>query len=115
MVAREPYDGVFKDKRGDRRDTLQRRLLLYVFWCEPPIQKRYQIMGLFPLFRSEGNVHTHKTPCDLLVDGKHPASAQRFSGKNQQHYSHTLNQLYSMPEQLTDDIAAAAAKLVLLE
>ena len=58
---------------------------------------------------------THKTPCDLLVDGKHPASAQRFSGKNQQHYSHTLNQLYSMPEQLTDDIAAAAAKLVLLE
>ena len=58
---------------------------------------------------------THKNPCKLMVDGRHPASAQRFSGKNQQYYSNTLNQLYSMPEELTNDIAAAAAQLARAE
>jgi hypothetical protein len=55
-------------------------------------------------------VRTHKCPCELSADaGKHPDRAQRCNRNNG--VNHTLNELYSMPSQLCDDIALAAAEL----
>ena len=53
---------------------------------------------------------TRKEPCEFSVSGKHPCSAQRFSHSRQDR-RFTLNELYSMPKALTDDIARAAAIL----
>ena len=47
-------------------------------------------------------------PCEFMVDGRHTVIAQRFT----QGRPFTLNQLYSMPKALTDDIAEAARKYV---
>lgn len=55
---------------------------------------------------------TKKNPCNLMTDGKHPTSAQRFSGTSQNPYKHSLKQLHSMPKQLTDDIAKAVVELL---
>ena len=55
-------------------------------------------------------VCTRKCPCPWsAATGKHPTHAQRFNPKCFVGTHHTLAQLYSMPEQLCDDIALAAA------
>ena len=56
---------------------------------------------------------TRKNPCIYSAQaGRHPTCAQRFNPKCFVGTKHTLNELYSMPEQLTDDIALAADRLV---
>ena len=53
-------------------------------------------------------VCTRANPCELsAATGKHPDRAQRCNRGNGM--NHTLNELYSMPTQLCDDIAEAAA------
>ena len=53
-------------------------------------------------------VCTRANPCELsAAAGKHPDRAQRCNRGNGM--NHTLNELYSMPTQLCDDIAEAAA------
>jgi hypothetical protein len=56
---------------------------------------------------------TRSTPCRFSeAAGKHPDRAQRCNRGNG--VNHTLNELYSMPTQLCDDIARAASELCLL-
>ena len=55
---------------------------------------------------------TRKDPCQFSLSGKHPCSAQRFSHSRPETQRFTLNELYSMPQALTDDVAKAAAALV---
>jgi len=56
---------------------------------------------------------TRKNPCAFNREtGRHPTCAQRFNPKCFVGTKHTLNELYSMPEQLTDDIALAVDRLV---
>jgi hypothetical protein len=55
-------------------------------------------------------VCTRSCPCPWsAATGRHPTHAQRFNPKCFVGTHHTLAQLYSMPEQLCDDIADAAA------
>ena len=66
-----------------------------------------------------GNLHsfvprpvcTRKCPCPWSLSGKHPTNAQRFNPKSSIGKRHTLAELYSMPEQLCDEIAEAAARV----
>jgi hypothetical protein len=56
---------------------------------------------------------TLKNPCAFSYQtGRHPTCAQRFNPKCFVGTKHTLNELYSMPEQLCNDIALAATRLV---
>ena len=55
---------------------------------------------------------TRKLPCQFSLTGKHPCSAQRFNPVSLEKQRFTLNELYSMPKALTDDVAKAAAALV---
>lgn len=55
---------------------------------------------------------TRATPCRFSAEaGKHPDRAQRCNRGNG--VNHSLNELYSMPTQLCDDIARAASELFL--
>ena len=72
-------------------------------------RKATRFWGVLPGFKARP-LCTRKDPCPLSAGtGKHPEHAQRIKrggvGK-----SHTLNELYSIPTQLCDDIAAAAAE-----
>ena len=74
-------------------------------------KKQTRLWGVIPTFVPR-TVRSRKDPCALSVGGKHPDCAQkcnRGKGKN-----HTLNELYSTPTQLTEDIAQAAAELACL-
>ena len=67
-------------------------------------KKQTRLWGHLPTF-SPRPVCTRKNPCPLSKCGKHPDHAQRV---NIGSANHTLEELYSMPTQLCDDIAAAA-------
>ena len=69
-------------------------------------KKQTRLWGVMPTFVPRP-VCTRKDPCPLSVGGNHPDRAQRCNrgiGVN-----HTLSELYSMPTELCDDIARAAA------
>ena len=71
-------------------------------------KKQTRLWGVIPTFVPRP-LCSRKDPCAPSACGKHPDCAQRCNrgkGKN-----HTLNELYSMPTQLTEDIAQAAAEL----
>ena len=51
---------------------------------------------------------TRKSPCQYSLSGKHPCSAQRFGHSKVDKQRFTLNELYSMPQALTDQVAACA-------
>jgi hypothetical protein len=51
---------------------------------------------------------TRKSPCQFSLSGKHPCSAQRISCSKPYESRFTLNELYSMPQTLTDQIAECA-------
>ena len=72
-------------------------------------RKATRLWGHLPTFVPRP-MCTQKTPCPMLVDRRHPTSAQRFSTDKTQPYTHSLEDLYSMPKQLTDSIAEAAAR-----
>ena len=72
--------------------------------------KPTRLWGVLPTFVPRP-MCTRSDPCPFMVDHKHPTCAQRFFARNQQSYSHSLNDLYSMPAQLTLDIARAALEL----
>ena len=74
-------------------------------------RKATRIWGFLPTFVPRP-MCTRNDPCPLMVDGRRPSCAQRFSGQKQPFYKNTLNQLHSMPEELTEDIARAVAKLL---
>ena len=88
--------------------------LTYCFYSDG-VNHRYKkptrIWGYLPTFVPRPFC-SKSNPCTLMVDGKHPESAQRFSPKGQKHYRHTLGQLYSIPQTLCNDIALAAARYV---
>jgi hypothetical protein len=70
-------------------------------------KKQTRLWGHLPTFVPRP-LCTRKDPCPLSVGGVHPDRAQRCNrgiGVN-----HTLDQLYSMPEDLCRDIALAAAE-----
>jgi len=70
-------------------------------------RKPTRLWGFSPYFVPRA-MCMRKNPCKLVVDNKHPTTAQR----GQRGANYTLNQLYSMPEALTDDMALAADRLV---
>ena len=72
-------------------------------------RKHTRLWGVLPTFVPRP-VCTRKNPCPLSAGGTHPDRAQRCNrgiGVN-----HTLEELYSMPEELCKDIALAATELV---
>ena len=107
-----PQTGLLKT-----RDVIQGIPYKDVCYCvySDGVNHRYRkptrLWGYNPYFVPR-EMCTRKNPCKLVVDGRHPTCAQRFCTSKQQSYSHTLNQLYSMPVALTDDIARAASQLV---
>jgi len=74
-------------------------------------KKPTRIWGYLPTFVPRPFC-SKSNPCTLVVEGKHPECAQRFSRAGQSHYQHTLGQLYSIPVALCDEIATAAARYV---
>jgi len=80
------------------------------------IRHRYRkptcLWGVLPAFVPRV-MCTRKEPCEFSRDtGKHPCCAQRFSHSRLGDQRFSLNDLYSMPQGLTDDIAEAAKALV---
>lgn len=75
-------------------------------------RKQTRLWGFCPYFKPR-ELCTRKNPCPFsAVTGRHPTCAQRFNPQCFVGTKHTLNELYSMPEQLTNDIALAADMLV---
>ena len=74
-------------------------------------KKQTRLWGVIPTFVPRP-LRSRKCPCPWSAEtGRHPTCAQRFNPKCFVGTSHTLNELYSMPTQLTEDIAQAAAEL----
>ena len=70
-------------------------------------KKQTRLWGVMPTSAPRPE-RSRKDPCPLSAGGNHPDRAQRCNrgvGVN-----HTLNELYSMPTELCDDIARAAAE-----
>ena len=71
-------------------------------------RKPTRLWGVLPTFVPRPMCF-QRDPCPLsAATGRHPEQAQRISRGNGR--NHTLNELYSMPTQLCDDIARAAAE-----
>lgn len=70
-------------------------------------KKQTRLWGVLPAFVPRP-VCKKASRCSFSATGKHPTCAQRFNPGYSVGGSHTLNQLYSMPAQLCDDIARAA-------
>jgi len=60
-------------------------------------KKQTRLWGRFPFQLRP--ICRRRDPCDHVVDGRHPEQAQRGSGK-------TLQELYRIPRELCDEIAA---------
>ena len=74
-------------------------------------KKQTRLWGVIPTFVPRP-LRSRKCPCPWSAEtGRHPTCAQRFNPKCFVGTSHTLNELYSTPTQLTEDIAQAAAEL----
>ena len=67
-----------------------------------PYKKQTRLWGWFP-FELRPICRKHD-PCDLVVDGRHPDTAQRGSHGTRR----TLEELYSLPPELCDEIATYA-------
>ena len=50
---------------------------------------------------------TRKNPCEQSESGRHPTVAQRGTSRGRPDISYSVNQLYSIPPSLCDDIVAA--------
>ena len=74
-------------------------------------RKPTRLWGVMPGFEPRP-MCTRSAPCQFSLSGKHPCSAQRFNPDRPEQKRFTLNELYSMPKALTDDVAEAAAALV---
>jgi len=75
-------------------------------------RKPTRLWGVLPAFVPR-DMCTRKEPCEFSRDtGKHPCCAQRFSHSRLENERFSLNDLYSMPQALTDDIAKAATALL---
>ena len=74
-------------------------------------RKQTRLWGFCPYFEPR-ELCTRINPCPFSAEtGRHPTCAQRFC-PGSCFLKHTLNKLYSMPEQLTNDIAVAADRLI---
>ena len=71
-------------------------------------RKPTRLWGVLPGFEPRP-MCTRRDPCPFSVSGKHPTCAQRIGGVSGTNF--TLNELYSIPQELTDDIARAVADL----
>ena len=72
-------------------------------------RKATRLWGALPGFMPRP-MCTPSNPCELsAATGRHPEQAQRVKRGNGGR-NHTLNELYSIPTQLSDDIASAAAE-----
>ena len=76
-------------------------------------RKPTRLWGVLPTFVPRP-MCTRKNPCQFSAEtGRHPVTAQRFTVKeNGKTSSFSLQQLYSMPKALTDEIAIAAQDLL---
>ena len=73
-------------------------------------RKATRLWGVLPAF-SPRPMCSPSNPCDFSKEtGRHPMVAQRFATQGAGKL--TLNDLYSIPKALTDDIAEAARQLV---
>ena len=75
-------------------------------------RKPTRLWGYLPTFQTRP-MCTRKDPCPFSMHtGRHPCTAQRFTARNKEFDQFTLNQLYSMPVALTDDIANAVIEYI---
>ena len=80
--------------------------------CYCRYSKPTRLWGFCPYFVPR-EMCTRKNPCAFSCHtGRHPTCAQRFNPKCFVVTKRSLNELYSMPEQLTNDIALATDRLV---
>ena len=74
-------------------------------------RKATRLWGNLPLFYPRP-MCTKADRCNFCIEGRHLTTAQRIPAKGAVNKTHfTLNELYSMPEELTDSIAQAARLL----
>ena len=75
-------------------------------------RKATRLWGFLPAFTPRP-MCTRKNLCEFSREtGKHPCCAQQFSHSRREDERFTVNELHSMPEALTDDIAEAATVLL---
>ena len=75
-------------------------------------RKATRLWGVLPTFIPRP-MCCRAHPCEFMVDGRHTVVAQRFTAREKgTQPTFTLNQLYSMPKALTDDVAEAARKYI---
>ena len=74
-------------------------------------RKPTRLWGVLPAFVPR-RMCSRKEPCEFSRDtGKHPCCAQRFPHTTLEDWKFSVDELHSMPKQLTDDIAKAAKEL----
>ena len=71
-------------------------------------KKQTRLWGVLPTFAPRPVCNKANRCLFSAITGRHPTCAQRFNPQCFVGQSHTLNELYSMPTQLCDDIARAA-------
>ena len=76
-----------------------------------PYQKHTRIWTNSTVWRPKPRCYKSVTPCEMMVDGRHPMSAQRAPAKRDgvrvAGDKCSLRQLYSMPRELCDELAKA--------
>ena len=109
-LMENPQTGILKTRQVVR--DLPWRDVCYCRYSDG-INHRYRkptrLWGFLPTFVPRP-MCTRGDPCALVAENKHPEAAQRFCAQGT--YKHTLQQLYSMPEQLTEAIALAALQFL---
>jgi len=114
-LLENPQTGMLKG-----REVLKNVLHRDVCYCKysdginHTYRKATRLWGWLPTFVPRP-MCTRKDPCEFSRDtGKHPTCAQRFCPDSTAKRRHKLSELYSMPKELCDDIAEAAARYVTL-
>ena len=115
-LIENPYTGMMKD-----RPVMQWLLptMKVVSYCKygSPFKKATAIWSNLALWQPR-RCCSKLFPCDVMVDGRHPATAQRAPGKapgggRRSNDSFALNELYRIPAALCDELAEAATRQVL--
>ena len=101
----EIIDGPSQDAGVHAGAALQRRVLLQI-WIQ--VQKGHKRIWHNLPWEPSRSMCRKGDRCDAFADGIHPEAAQRGNGRRNQQ---SQRQLYSMPPQLREDIAAAASNL----
>ena len=109
-LVENPQTGLLKTRKVIAgypwRDTCYCKYSDGVRWM---YKKQTRLWGVLPTFAPRP-ICNKANRCPFSSSGKHPTCAQRFNPGCFVGEHHSLNELYSMPTDLCDDIAKAAAE-----